>query len=79
MRRVTPAKRKRLLGEAELLAQERAELFRLQRRNRTGEALGGHKLFPVTGQRHRRNLIDKGARPVLSSSQWRDIYEEVGL
>jgi hypothetical protein len=79
VKRVNRAKRNRLLSEAELLAQERAKLFRLQRRNRMGEALGGHRLHEVTGERKRRNLIEKGARPVLASSEWRAIYEEVGL
>lgn len=77
--RITPAKRKRLLDEAQLLAEERARLFRLARRNRAGELLTGHRLIQANGPRSRRNLIEKGARPVLGSSEWRAIYDEVGL
>ena len=39
----------------------------------------GFKLLAVKGERHRRNLIAKGARPVLPSSAWKRVYEEVGL
>jgi hypothetical protein len=79
VKRLRPVDKKKLLTEAELLAEERARLFRMARRNSKGEALTGHRLTPVTGERHRRNLINKGARPVLASSEWRAIYEEVGL
>ena len=77
--RVSPAKRKRLLDEAQLIAEERARLFRLARRNRAGELLTGHRLIEATGPVKRRNLLEKGARPWLSSSEWREIYQEVGL
>lgn len=79
MKRVTPARRRQLLEDAQRLAEAQAPVFRLQRRTRKGEPLTGFKAFAVTGERHRTNLLAKGARPVLASSAWRAIYEEVGL
>ncbi len=77
--RLSSAGRKRALEEAAVRAVERAHLFRIGRRTGKGEPLTGHKLIAPTGERHRRNLVEKGYQPVLSSSAWREIYEEVGL
>lgn len=73
------ANRRNLYAQAQGLANERATVFRLARRNRAGELLTGHRLHMADTARKRNNLIAKGARPVLSSSQWRALYEEVGL
>jgi hypothetical protein len=76
---VTRARKRKLLDEAQLLAEERATLYRLARRNRAGELLTGHRLHGAETARKRQNVLAKGARPVLPSSAWRAIYEEVGL
>lgn len=78
-RRMTEAQKAARLQEAYDLACERATHFRLARRTGAGELLTGFKMFEATGVVRRRNLIEKGARPVLPSSAWRAIYEEVGL
>jgi hypothetical protein len=67
------------LKEAEALANERASLFALHRRTAKGEALTGFKLEPAGGAVRRRTLLEKGARPVLPTSAWDEIYREVGL
>ena len=79
MKRMAPARRVKLYEQAYALATKRAVLFRLTRRNSKGEALTGHRLHSAETPRKRNNLIAKGARPVLTSSQWRALYEEVGL
>ena len=79
MTKRSPAAYKRRLVEAQRLAEERATVFRIARRNRAGELLTGHRLIEAGGVRKRRGLIEKGAKPVLKSSEWRKIYEEVGL
>jgi hypothetical protein len=79
MKRMAPARRVKLYEAAQRLAESRATIFRVQRRTGKGEPLTGFKTIPVTGERHRNNLLAKGARPALTSSQWRVIYEEVGL
>ena len=79
MKRVTPARRKQLYARAQDIALQRAVYFRLARKNGKGELLTGHRLIEAGGPVKRRNLIEKGARPVLASSAWRAIYEEVGL
>ena len=76
---MTRKRKEQLLGRAYELALERATIFRVARRTKTGELLTGHRLYPVGGERRKRNLIEKGARPVLPSSEWRSIYQEVGL
>ena len=76
---MAPAKRVKLYEQAQTLANERAVVFRLARRNSKGEALTGHRLHVAETPRKRTNLLAKGARPVLTSSAWRAIYEEVGL
>ena len=68
-----------MLTEAQALAEERATVFRLTRRNRKGELLTGHRLSRAETARKRQNALAKGARPVLPSSAWRAIYQEVGL
>ena len=55
----------------------RALRFREPRYSRTSRALIGFKIVTVTGERHRRNLIERGARPQLTSSEWRAIQKEV--
>lgn len=79
MKRLTQAEKRRRLEQAQSLASQRATLFALSRRTSKGELLTGFKLLAVKGERHRQNLIKKGARPVLPSSAWRRVYEEVGL
>lgn len=76
---MTTARRRALLDAAEALAVERATVFRLARRNGKGEVLTGFKLLDGSTPRKRENLLAKGAHPVLASSEWRAIYEEVGL
>ncbi len=77
--RVSKARRSQALAQAEALAVERADTFSLQRRTRKGELLTGFKLHEATTERRKQNLLDKGARPVLKTSEWDAIYEEVGL
>ena len=79
MKRMAPARRVKLYEQAQALACERAVLFRLARRTGKGELLTGFKTHEATGPVKRNNLIAKGARPVLTSSAWRAIYQEVGL
>lgn len=67
------------LRRAGELASARASRFREARYSRTGKGFLGWKMVEVTGERHRANLIARGARPVLKSSEWREIYREVGL
>lgn len=83
MRRTSPARRKALLAQAQALALERATTFRLARRVMSGASKGalmtGHRLYTPKSARARNKLIAEGAKPVLTSSEWRAIYEEVGL
>jgi hypothetical protein len=71
------------LVKASELAYERATLWAVVRRTSKGEPLCSEKLVPASteAQALKRSRV-KGAtkaRPVLASSQWRLIYEEVGL
>ena len=77
------AARGRALAEAQALAVERATTFRMPRRVASGASKGalmtGHRLYTPKSTRARNKLIEAGATPVLKSSEWRAIYEEVGL
>lgn len=77
--RTSASERRRRLVSAQTVANQQARTFRVPRRTRAGELLTGHKLIPVTSTRKRNNLIEQGARPVLATSEWRAIYEEIGL
>ncbi len=66
-------------AQAEALAVDRATQFRMLRRTRSGDLLTGFTLHNAPTERRKRNLLDKGAKPVLKTSEWDAIYEEVGL
>jgi hypothetical protein len=76
---MTAGQRTKRVAESSRLAEARANLFALNRITSKGDRLTGFKLVRVTGERHRNNLLAKGARPVLSTREWDEIGEEVGL
>jgi hypothetical protein len=77
--RTTKAK----LVKASELAYERATLWAVVRRTHKGEPLCSEKLVRAGNEAEalKRSRVRGAtkARPVLASSQWRLIYEEVGL
>jgi hypothetical protein len=74
---------KRKLARATELAYERATLWAVVRRTSKGEPLCSEKLVEAGSedQAIKRSRVRGAtkARPVLASSQWRLIYQEVGL
>lgn len=75
---MSTGERKRRLAQAEELARDRANLWRVfYRRVKTT----GVRLVEATSEGRAMSLVRGGyqARPVLPSSAWRAIYKEVGL
>lgn len=77
---MSPAKRRAYLARVQDIANERATLFRRARRVKSGPSKGqlltGHELIVADTPRKRANVLATGARPVLNSREWREVYLE---
>ncbi len=73
--------RRRLLAQAQELAEDRAVRWCVYRTDSKGNLLTGWKLVKASSRamamRQARRAV--GASPSLPSSEWRAIYQEVGL
>jgi hypothetical protein len=76
-----PAKRARLLAEATRIAHERATTWAVYVTDSRGNRLAGWRLVNADSAERAMKRVRRatGARPVLKSSEWRAIYQEVGL
>ncbi len=79
--RSTKAGKLRKLSRAQNLAEERAVRWRVYLKDSKGNALAAWRIVKAGSREHAVKKVRRavGADPCLSSSEWRTVYQEVGL
>lgn len=79
--RRSPQTKRRLLERAQTLADERCTRWRVFLTDSKGNALAGWRIVDAPSAERAVKLVRRAtkAHPCLSSSEWRNVYMEVGL
>lgn len=78
---MTPSRRRTLLQQAQLIAEERATTWAVYQTDSKGNRLTGWRLVQAPTRERAMKQVRRatGASPTLSTREWQAVYTEVGL